>query len=283
MKDIETPWIIAGIIIPDIPWILQRALYTLDIFDIYDLRLYVTIQASLISCLVLSAALSFFSKKPLQVFFVLALNSLIHLLLDAMQIKWGNGVHLLSPFSWSLFEVGIFWPEDIFSYILTGAGLVYLLVAWKSIIARGVQLVMPSRSHLVCVTFCCLLYVLAPFSLMNELEESNATSVQTLRNPSLRPGRAIALDRVLYSHPKKAAILYSGEAIELQGNIPKETTKISLQGSFLTERTIVSSKFHIHNSFRDKASYIGLLLSSALWIFSLLPFSRKNTFQGFDS
>ncbi len=276
MKDIETPWILAGIIIPDIPWILQRVFHVLNIGDIYDLRLYVTVQASLIFCLILSAAVAFFSQRPLRVFLVLALNCLLHLLLDALQIKWGNGVHLFVPFSWSLFNIGLFWPENLISYLLSGTGLIYLFVAWRSIVARGVQLVVPSRQHLLIAACCCLIYLAAPTLFLHELEKSNSTSVSTLRTPSSRPGQTIELDRVHYSHDNKAATLYSGESIQVQGKVPQETTRISLQGSFLAENIITSSRFHAHNSFRDKASYLGLLLSSALWLFSLFSYSRQN-------
>jgi hypothetical protein len=92
-------------VIPDVPWILQRIVsagFTASVVDPYDLRLYTIVQSSLIACLVLSLALSLLSSAPRRVFMLLAFNSFVHLLLDAMETKWANGVNLFAPFSWQL-------------------------------------------------------------------------------------------------------------------------------------------------------------------------------------
>ncbi len=268
-KDIEAPWILAGIILPDIPWILQRAIFALYQVNVYDLRLYVTIQASLFFCLILAAALACFSPHPLRIFFVLSLNCLIHLLLDGLQMKWGNGVHLFLPFSWSLFNIGTFWPEHIISYILTGIGFFVFCYFFRQSLRQRIQLVIPNRFLLVFSSCLFLLYMALPFALLENLTKSNSTSVSLLQNSSERAGKYIELDRVHYSHPQQMVTLLSGEKITIEGKRPKKTSQISLKGTFETHKIIRSSAYHIHSSFRVLASYIGLALSLILCTLTL--------------
>ncbi|MEL6265162.1 MAG: hypothetical protein AAFR52_05860, partial [Pseudomonadota bacterium] len=50
-----TKWILAGALLPDLPWILQRLLRAgLPEIPAIDLRLYVAAQASLLGCLLLA-------------------------------------------------------------------------------------------------------------------------------------------------------------------------------------------------------------------------------------
>ena len=59
----DLKWVYIGLIIPDVPWIAQRLIriFPFDV-DLYDLRLYFIIQASLIFCLILSFALASLTK-----------------------------------------------------------------------------------------------------------------------------------------------------------------------------------------------------------------------------
>ena len=51
------PLVYAGCVVPDLPWIAQRAINTLAPgADPYDVRLYCVNQASLVSCILFSAA-----------------------------------------------------------------------------------------------------------------------------------------------------------------------------------------------------------------------------------
>jgi len=81
---------------PGYPWILLRTSLALDLAAPYTVRLYTTIQASLLFCALFSAFLAQLSRHPAATFAILTGNSLLHLLLDATQVKWANGVHLLA-------------------------------------------------------------------------------------------------------------------------------------------------------------------------------------------
>ena len=93
----DLKWIYIGCMIPDIPWIIQRYLRTAQIFNLYDVRDYSIILATFLFSIIFSAAISFFSNNYKRVFFILVFSSLFHLLLDPLQIKWANGIHLFAP------------------------------------------------------------------------------------------------------------------------------------------------------------------------------------------
>jgi len=120
---VDPRWIMAGCVLPDVPWILQRL--TQAVFPgayPYDLRLYFVAQASLFGALVGCGAAAALAPKPRRIFLLLAFNVLFHLLLDACQTKWGNGVHLLAPASWHMLNFGWFWSAEWPSHALTAAG-----------------------------------------------------------------------------------------------------------------------------------------------------------------
>jgi hypothetical protein len=76
---------------------------------------------------VLSAAAALLAQAFWRTWAILGGNAVLHLILDAMQTKWGNGVHFLVPFSWDLTNWGLFWPESAVTYGLTAFGLGYIL------------------------------------------------------------------------------------------------------------------------------------------------------------
>ena len=98
IKEADPKWILAGCIIPDVPWIMRRAAQTLlPAVDRYDLRLYAITQSTLLLSLVLAGALALLASRPRLTFLVLGLNCVIHLILDACRIKWGGGIHRIVP------------------------------------------------------------------------------------------------------------------------------------------------------------------------------------------
>jgi hypothetical protein len=117
---IDLKWVFLGCIIPDLPWIFRRAFIALvPGIDFYDVTLYAAVQASLLFCVLLSAVFALLSAKPRVVFGILAVNALIHLLLDTIEIKWGNGVFLLAPLTWQLLSFGWVWPDSVLITILS--------------------------------------------------------------------------------------------------------------------------------------------------------------------
>ena len=277
-KDRDLLWVIIACIIPDMPWILLRILLFLQIMDPLSLRLYAAIQASLAFCLLFSAALSQFSRLPIRTFTILGLNCLLHLLLDATQIKWGNGVHLFLPGNWSALQWQIFWPEYPLGILITVFGFGYFLWIWPKMLAEKVQFPRFQTSRLLIILGCLLVYLVAPMFFLRDLEQTGYYSIDILRNVQERPGKQIEFDRVPYSHIGKDITIFNGEQIHLIGETPKESGIISLQGRFLTAATIQTSRYHRHTRIRDWASLLGLLMTCTLLVQTLLisrfPFNR---------
>ncbi|MEL6524039.1 MAG: hypothetical protein AAFQ66_23885, partial [Pseudomonadota bacterium] len=96
LRGADVKWIWLGCVVPDLPWILQRFLKFLDVSP-YDLRLHAIIQSSLLFCVVASALFALFSRSFGRAFGILVGSAALHLLIDALQIKWANGVVLFGP------------------------------------------------------------------------------------------------------------------------------------------------------------------------------------------
>ncbi len=84
-------WIYLGCVIPDLHWILQRIIKIFPIsVDLYDLRAFFVVQSSLLLCVFISMAFAMLAKQRSKVFIILIIGCLLHLLLDAVQIKWAQ-------------------------------------------------------------------------------------------------------------------------------------------------------------------------------------------------
>ncbi|MEN8190943.1 MAG: hypothetical protein ABFS19_13945 [Thermodesulfobacteriota bacterium] len=271
-KDTGLQWVAIGCILPDLPWIIQRVLFLLPEIDRLLLRCYVTVQASLLFCLILSAAISLFTRTPARIFCLLGANSALHLLLDATQIKWANGIHFFIPITYNSIRFDWFWPEHPLTYLLTLAGLLILLFSWRKNAARGLQLAVPGWIKGAVGTFLLAAYLLTPPLLINGLIEADYLYINTLLQAVDRPGRPVEFDRGVYHYGDKKIRIFTGEHLQLQGNLPpasgESEDKISLQGTFVSPAVIEVAHYHIHNSYRDRASYLGLFLLLLLTLHS---------------
>lgn len=268
-------WMMLGCIIPDIPWIAQRFLALLPGVNRLDLRIYSINQSSLFFCLILSAALALGTKRFLPVFGMLGINSLFHLLLDATQIKWANGVQLFVPFSWQLLRFDWFWPEHIFAYAGSLAGLIFLAFTWKKTVALDLQLSRPKPFRGAIMLFLLLFYGGGPLLFFQQALEANNHFCRTLTNKPERPGQTIEFDRGSFSSKDKMFLPFTQERFMLEGQLPKTDSLLSLQGRFLSPNTIEVTAFHQHSRFRDRAATLGILLVAAIWIFSLRQTIRQ--------
>ncbi len=270
IRKAEIKWIWAGCVIPDLPWIGQRAAGLLmPGLSPYDVRLYAIAQATLLMCLAVSAALALCSTRPWRVFAILALGCVLHLLLDALQIKWANGVHLFAPLSWDLLNFGLFWPEDWPSLALTLLGLSYAVYAWVMLPDGSEDLERPRGVRLVAISGLLAAYLLVPFALSDGARDADNHYVATLQNVEDRTDRSIALDRNRFVRDDKGdwVQVWTGERIAATGLLPEQSTKASIRGTFSDPATVHIIAFHRHpGSLRDLASYVGLALVLAWWI-----------------
>lgn len=270
IKDAPPAWITVGCLIPDVPWILIRVVRVFSSQDAaYDLRLYAIVQATLGLSLLLSAGVALWSPRPGFVFRILALNVCLHLLLDASQIKWANGVHFFAPFSWTLYHWGWFWPESATTVLCTLAGVIYLLWAMRHRSRPESLLPSSTTTRRVLAAVCTVAYLLLPFALWHGPYAADNHFIKTLRERETRGGRYLEMDRADYVPHAEGANIFSlvGENIKIQGQSRDHAAKLSVKGMFIDADTIRIDQAHVHwPRFRDWASYLGLLWLGVLWL-----------------
>lgn len=270
-------WILIGCIIPDLPWISQRIFTVLAVGSPLDLRLYSVTQASLAYCLLLSLALAMITRRSKMIFTILAGNSLLHLLLDACQKKWANGVNLLVPFSWKSLNFNLFWPEHFSSYLFAGLGLTLLLFLWPKAIHDDIFLQRPAKKKAMVALGCLLLYFASPVLLIQAAYSANVHYSQTLNNREERSGKELELDRAYYDATRSKLSCYMDNDLSLANISSLDSGIVSIRGHFLNQTTIEVQELHVHSIFRDLASYIGLIMTLLLWIHTLIH-QRRTTF-----
>jgi hypothetical protein len=265
---LDPRWIYLACLLPDLPWILRRAVVAFGVpVDSFDLRLYTMGLASLAGTLLLCAALAVVTASPRTVFAVLWTGAVLHLLLDATEVKGGNGVHLLAPFSWRMTSFDLLPGESRVYLVLTIAGAVLLL--WE--IARGRPAAIgidrrPSRWALGAALLA--VYLAAPLPFLGAIEASDSYSVKTLREVEARPGRTVGLDRTAFlATPSGGRIrLWTGETVRATGALPAHDATVSLYGTFLAPDVLRADRLVEHRQDRDWPSYLALVLLAGIWV-----------------
>lgn len=256
-------WVVIACIIPDLPWMAVKLLVPLRFVDPYQLRLYCTGQASLFCCLLLAAALACCTAHRLQVFTVLAVNCLLHLLLDTVEIKWGNGVHLFLPFSTRMLQGDVLWPEHSLILVFSGLGLALLLVLARKPPPRPIA-ALPEKKWALTAVLLLTCYLGAPLALMSPLERADAYFLHTLGNIEQRTGKTMAFDRVHFFADSSTLRTFAGEHIVVTGKVPQASGRVSFRGRFQSPGLFQSEEHHYHRDGRDLATLIGLFMACAL-------------------
>jgi hypothetical protein len=270
LRDADPRWVFLGCLLPDFPWILQRFGHAfMPGLNAYDLRLYTITQASLTACILLCGALALYSSQPLKIFRVLALNAVLHLLLDACETKWANGVHLFAPFSWELLNFGLFWPESWLILLLTIFGLTYGVRAWWHMPPPLLPSTLRPPWQRRCATLLIVAYVVLPMAFCNGPYAMDNHSVKTLKERELRTGRPVEFDRNLYlKHPLGDYVrTFAREELRVTGKKSEHSGLVSIRAMFVDPTTIHIDTLHTHwGASRDLASYLGLALLVMLWL-----------------
>ena len=272
----DIKWVAVGCILPDLPWITQRfTSFLAPGIDLLSLRVYCLIQASLFFCLILSGSIALLNRNAARVFLLLGGNSLVHLLLDGMQTKWANGVHLSAPFSWQLSQFQLFWPEDMITGVLTVSGL--LIIAYYGWHERRILALKGAVFPLLLSSLLLISYILLPFMFFNDSFEADNHYVQTLQSKEQRSGKAIGFDRCRYDKSTATITVFTREKFKLISDQSIADGTISLLGRFTDNNTITASTVHQHAATRDFYSYVGLSILLLLWATALLSGKIKIT------
>ncbi len=274
-KPVPMPWIALGCIIPDIPWILQRIILLLPFIDPVTLRIYVSSQASLFFCCLFSLALSLFTRRPLRIFAALSVNCLLHLLLDACQIKWGNGVHLLVPFSWHTTNFALLWPEHLVTVVFTLLGMALLTYSLVTKEPSKLLLQRPTINTTILQLLFLTMYMILPVFLIQSAYNADIHYSKTILDVDKQKGKKIELDRGVYNRKTKTIKTYAGPSLVITNPPPTTSTLLSIRGRFTAENSVTLLEYHEHKKYRDYASYLGLLFTLLLWGRSILQKKRS--------
>jgi hypothetical protein len=270
LKGSDFKWIAVGCIIPDVPWIVQRVLLISESgVNPFSLRHYTTVQASLFGCLILCGVFALMAANSRKLFLLLAFNSLLHLLLDVMEIKWAGGVHFFAPFSWQMINFNFFWPEHAVISILTVLGALTLVYAgfreWKIPVVLAADRMKYGLALLLLAV-----YFVLPFALASGPADADNHFARTLRNVEERPGRYLELDRSPYRSSDNTVAVFGGERLQVRDmHLPGDAI-VSVRGYFIDSHTIHISGFHVHSPLRDVSSIAALAGVLFIWLVALV-------------
>lgn len=270
LKNAPLQWIALGCIIPDIPWIVQRLFSMFADVDPISLRLYAVTQASLLFCCILCLIFALLSRKGLFVFLILFVNSFLHLIFDACQEKWGNGVNFLAPFSWQLSNFGFFWPEDLPTYLFSFMGLAVFVFYWSKAVETDLLVQKPDTIKTAFLFFLLLIYLAGPLVFIHSAQDADLHYSKTLLHSGQRTGKAIEIDRGKYNSQTQTISCYADRTLGVTNPPEIVSATLSIRGVFKDEKSIHVTEYHVHKQYRDLASYAGLLLTLILWLHSLL-------------
>ena len=276
--------ILVGCVIPDLPWIFRRLLDATGItFEPITAYAYFIAQASLVGCLLPSIAFGLLFRNIKLVAAFALLGSLLHLLLDSLQDKWGVGVHLFAPYNWQTFQLGIFELDSSLTYLISFAGIIpFLLIARARHDARFVCV------NFVRLTACCvclIAYFSFPFLFISDVVASNSRYLQTFENEDERHGKLLELDRETASiaGDNWYTTTHVGETLKIvnpDANMTDGDT-YSFKAEFRNNREIKLIEWKRHSRARDLASRIGLL-AIGCWMAVVLMLSKKPKSAGME-
>jgi len=265
-----------GSVIPDFPWIIQRLVSWLNPnVNNYDLRLYSIVLASLLFSIILSFGLANLFINSKRTFIIFSAGSLIHLLLDSFETKWGNGVHFFSPFTWELVNFRFFWPEDIIIYCATGFGLLFMVLNWRETLSTSITFSNKVQKNILVFIFCIIIYFFLPLLFMNSAESVDNHFVKTLRNEEYRIGKYFETDRGFFinSPVRDKFRTPFDEELKVANLNLSSSEKMSIRAKFISKDEIQIIEYHIHHN-RDLFSYAGLFLLLILFITSMFKTDR---------
>ena len=268
----DLKWVWAGCVLPDLPWILQRLVEgRFSGLSAFDLRLYAVVQSSLFVTLMGAGALALLSRRPGQTFATLALGAVLHLLLDATETKWANGVLIFAPASWELMNFGLFWPDGWTGHLLTALGAAHVTQAILGARRRRpAPLSLPRRGRALPAAGLCAVYMLLPLAFIERAAAEDLHHVATLRGDVARNGRPIEIDRgqVLATGAEGAIIRPgTGPSLAVIADGIDGAQTVSLRGRFVEQDTIRATALHVHVAGqRDRLTIIGLVVVFAWWV-----------------
>ncbi len=272
LKQPDLILIYIGSIIPDLRWIIQRLVFFVKpSIDLYDLRLYCIVLATFSFSIIFSTALSNIFDNSKRAFAIFSFGSLLHLVLDSLEIKWANGVHFFAPLNWEIFNAGLFWPENPIIYLLTFCGVLFLLINWKKSLLVQMKFSFSNLSKILAVSSFLIIYFLFPIYFMDDVENADNHFVKTLRNSEIRTGSYFEIDRgnLVDENGHYNFVTPFNEVLKITNYNFQSSEIMSIKAKFISGNEIQILDYHIHSD-RDIYSYIGLLLIGVIFILEMI-------------
>jgi hypothetical protein len=249
-KKTDPRWICLGLLIPDIPWILQRLLLALPPgIQPYEIRAYVVLLSSPVMCALVSGAIAVLFEEKRSIFWTLFLGSLFHLLLDGAQEKGGMGILMLFPFSWKAFSYPVFSMDGWLSLSMTVVGLVVTLTVLirNPLYPRFSRWTLSAKTITVAALLT-LTYALVPALLIDSTIRANVHDTGIISGILNRTGQTIHFDRATYLPGDPPMIKNSTmpQAVEVTDLNLHEKTLVSGTARFVTEDRIDMHDAVIH-------------------------------------
>jgi hypothetical protein len=268
-------WLLVGAVIPDLPWMMARAVAWLDVpVDWVGLYSYSIIQSSLMFCILFSLAVGTLAQRPTRIVITLSVASLLHLLLDAAETKRANGAQFFVPFDWTVVNWGLFWPESAMTLSLTALGLATILWFRRPLISEPLDLVWPSAARAAALTLFSLAYFFGPFLLIEQPYRHDNHFMRTcLEIEEARDGTLIEADRArVHAVSGTGTSVICSIPLTLEGAFREGANSVSLRG-VLQQGQLIILDMHIHGRpiSRDLGSYVGLFMILLAW---LVPVAR---------
>jgi len=230
-------------------------------------------------CVLLSLVFALISEKPRLVFGILAVNSLVHLLLDAVEIKWGNGVLLFAPWNWQLLSFDMVWPDSLLVAVLSLFGLLLGIWVLAHPMLTPIRVQLHPKWRLVAVAFLVSLYAFGPLAFLDGPYSTDANSIATLQEKESRVGKEVRMDRETYQQRVNGDVVltFAHEPLRVVGDIRAEkSSQVSLIGEFEDFDVIRIRQIHeYHSPWRGLASYVGLGLIAFVWAVALVRERRR--------
>ena len=278
-------WIVLGLLLPDLPWILQRvALAVLPTLSPISIRAYVVVLSTPVFCTVLAAAIACCFEKGRTIFWILFSQSIIHLLLDAFQQKGGVGIPFLAPFSWHTYSFPAYSMNGWVTNLLTLSGLVILLLllAGRIHFPKLNRLLIDKPLNLLLSLGLVAIYFSGPLLLHNGVMDANVHDLKLWKGDMPRVGETVHFDRARYVPGDPGTIQddFNPVPIPIIGVDFPHKTKISTEAVFINEDTLWTATYVVHpKGLRFSYTIVGLLGILLFWTYPLFGSRLQSLFE----
>ncbi len=269
-----------GALLPDLPWIIYRALERLTALDPINLLAYLIPFSTPIVVLLVAACIALLHQRPLTCFGILGTAGVLNIVLDALQTRPVSGPLLLYPFSFRQYSLHWFWSEDIISYVAVGVSLVCIAFALRRPIWPT-----PFRLQNLGLVVSLLFGICVLISLTHKpLIAQNVYTLGFASQPEKWEGEWVTLEfdpvverNLVQVHPSR------GLRVQVMGDVDLQPGEGVTLGGFYRDGKIYPEMIRRHRGgLRDLFSYAALLIFVAVWfdIPGRLHTWKKNNFEG---